>query len=53
MKKTLIFILMMGAGLTNIAYGWGVLMLFATSKYFARNNRLDEQIINIKTSKLI
>jgi len=32
--ETLIFILLLGAGISNIAYIWGILMLFTTSKYF-------------------
>ncbi len=51
--ETLIFVFLMGAGISNIAYGWGILMLFATSKYFMTNKRFHQQMINIKTSKLI
>ena len=38
-----IFILLLGAAIGNIAYVWGVLMLFTTSKYF---------LINAKTIKI-
>jgi len=51
--ETLIFILMLGLTVGNIAYTWGVLMLFTTSKYFTTNKRLHQQIISIKASKLI
>ncbi|MCY2687798.1 hypothetical protein [Salinimicrobium sp. TH3] len=35
--EALIFILLLGAGINNIAYVWGILMLFATSNYFLKN----------------
>ncbi|MDB4225824.1 hypothetical protein N9800_01055 [bacterium] len=50
--ETLIFILMMGAGISNVAYVWGILMLFTTSKYFIINKRIHQQRIILKTSKL-
>ena len=37
--ETLIFVLLLGAGIINIAYVWGILMLFTTSKYFLLNGK--------------
>jgi len=37
--ETLIFVLLLGAGIGNIAYVWGILMLFTTSKYFLLNEK--------------
>lgn len=51
--ETLIFIFLMGAGISNIAYDWGILMLFATSKYFMTNKRFHQQRIILKTSKSV
>ena len=38
--ETLIFIVLMGGGIANIAYVWGILMLFTTSKYFLLNKNI-------------
>lgn len=32
--ETLILLLLLGAGITNVAYVWGILMIFATCRYF-------------------
>ena len=37
--EVLIFIVMLGAGVGNIAYVWASLMLFTTSKYFLLNEK--------------
>lgn len=44
--ETLIFIFLLAAGIGNIAYNWGILMLFTTSKYFSSIIRINSQQIN-------
>lgn len=39
--ETLMFIILFGTNIGNIAYGWAVLMVFATLKYFKMNNSND------------
>ena len=51
--ESLIFMIMLGLTIGNIAYTWGILMLFATSKYFTTNKRFYQQSINFKTTKVI
>ena len=51
--ETLIFIILMGAGIGNIAFGWGGLMLFTTATYFTTTKRVHQQLININTVKLV
>lgn len=34
--ETLIFVILMSANLANVAYGWGIMMLFATTRYFKK-----------------
>mgnify|MGYP001202661806 CR=1 FL=1 len=43
--ETLIIIFLLGAGIGNIAYNWGILMLFTTSKYFSSIIRINSQQI--------
>jgi len=54
--ETLIFIFLLGAGgITNIAYNWGILMIFTVIKYFDWRNKQDSQnnvaLINGSNSK--
>ena len=51
--ESLIFMILMGFTIGNIAYVWGILMLFATSKYFTINKRFHQQRLNSKTTKVI
>lgn len=37
--ETLILIFLMGGGVSNISYGWGMLMIFTTSKYFEERKK--------------
>ena len=37
--ETLIFVALLGAGITNIAYIWGILLLFTTMRYFQLNQK--------------
>ena len=36
--ETLIFVTLLGAGISNIAYVWGILMIFSTIRFFKKNN---------------
>lgn len=40
--ETLMFILIFGLNIGNIAYGWGALMVFSTIRYFKYNFNIDE-----------
>jgi hypothetical protein len=51
--ETLVFVLLLGASISNIAYTWGILMLFTTSTYFTTNKRFHQQRIILKTVKLV
>jgi hypothetical protein len=45
--ESLVFIVMLGAGITNIAFVWGILMIFTTSRYFLQHAELcNEQLLN-------
>lgn len=44
--ETLIFLVLMGLTIGNIAYVWGILMLLATSKHFTNNKRFYHQSLN-------
>lgn len=35
--ETVVFILLLSAGIINVAYQWGILMLFSTTRYFQDN----------------
>ena len=35
--ESLYFLILLGAGIGNVAYGWGILMIFTCSKYFKTN----------------
>ena len=35
---TIMFFLGIGGGINNIAYGWGILMIFTCVKYFSKNH---------------
>jgi len=38
--ETLIFFILMGASVSNIAFGWGILLLFTTLRYFKLHYRV-------------
>ncbi len=40
--EMMIFIILLAATVGNIAYVWGILMLFATSKYFIDNHKINQ-----------
>ena len=37
--ETLIFVLLLGAGINNISYIWGILLIFTTMRYFQLNQK--------------
>ena len=41
--ETLMFIILFGMNIGNIAYGWAALMVFTTLKYFKTNEYINEQ----------
>lgn len=47
--ETLIFLSLLGAGINNLAYIWGILMLFSTVRFFQGHNRKQRisDILNI------
>ncbi|MDB9913107.1 hypothetical protein OAD06_02290 [Flavobacteriaceae bacterium] len=47
--ETILFIFLLGASILNIAYVWGILMLFSTSNYFL-NNYKKGHFVNNKTN---
>jgi hypothetical protein len=51
--ETFIFIFMMSLSVNNVAYSWGILMLFATSKYFLLQQKKFIKNKSNKSSEMI